>query len=490
MFGVHNSSVANVKRGICERIFTVDYGEGLQPPIPQDVDEFRRCTEPAYVFLRDHAFTLRKWSYEEFINSYDTPQQRARYTKALESIRNEPVSRKDSDVKTFVKAEKVCFTCKADPAPRIISPRDPRYNIAVGVYVKAVEGVLYKLLDEMCGGRTVMKGLNSLQVGEAVADAWSVFDQPVAVGVDAKRFDQHTRTGALKYEQSIYKMFFTGDDRAELSRLLSWQLSSKCRAYLPDAVVKFTMDIRASGDMNTGLGTCVIACSLVHSYCHRVDLKYRLLNNGDDCVILVEREDLPKLDGFFDFCKRAGYWMEIEDPVDCIEEIVFCQTRPVLTGRGWTMVRDFPHSVAKDMVSLLPLTTETAWRKWANDVGNCGMAINSGVPVLWSVYCSLARAGQGTFGSHPWTRNSGFFRMARGLESTWTPITDEARLSFYRAFGVPPDQQEAIELHYDALVHELNPAGDGKAIYTQHTTLPQQQTFPLYCKYIDSFTDK
>jgi hypothetical protein len=356
--------------------------------------------------------------------------------------------------------------------------------------VKPVEGVVYKLLDEMCGGRTVMKGLNSLQVGQAVAEAWDSFRAPVAVGVDAKRFDQHTRTPALRYEQSIYKMFFAGEDRVELSRLLSWQLSSKCRAYLPDAVIKFTMNIRASGDMNTGLGTCVIACSLVHSYCDSVDLKYRLLNNGDDCVILVERDDLPKLDGFFDFCKKAGYWMVVEPPVDQLEQISFCQTHPVLTSRGWTMVRDFPHSVAKDMVSLLPLTTESAWRKWAHDVGNCGMAINSGVPVLWSVYSSLARAGRGTFGSHPWTRNSGFFRMARGLESSYSPISDEARLSFYRAFGVPPDTQVEIERHYDTLEHELNPAGMGKEIHKHTTTLPLRQTQSLYCKYIDSFTEK
>lgn len=464
MFGVHNSSLVNVKRGVVERIFKVNYGSGLQDPISQTHGDFRLATSEAFRFLRKHAFTLRKLTYEQFIACYDNPQQRARYQASVSSLSVRSVERKDSGIKTFPKAEKTDFSCKADPPPRIISPRDPRYNVAVGVYVKPIEGVLYRLLDQMCGGKTVMKGLNSRQTGEAVAQAWSEFAQPVGIGLDAKRFDQHTRTAALQFEQDIYLLFYRYADQREFRKLLSWQLRSRCRAYCPDGVVKFDMNIRASGDMNTGLGTCLIACALIHSYCTRVGLKYRLLNNGDDCVLICERRDVHMSSGLFDHCKSAGYWMEIEEPVFELEQVEFCQTHPVQTSTGWTMVRNFPHSIGKDMVSLLPLRDEKAWRKWSSDVGNCGMAINSGVPVLYELYACLARAGQGagSFGSHPWTRNSGFFRMAQGLDRRRTKISDEARLSFWRAFGVTPAVQELLEDQYRTTVPDLCPPCQGQ----------------------------
>jgi hypothetical protein len=246
----------------------------------------------------------------------------------------------------------------------------------------------------------------------------------------------------------VYKSYFQGSDREELARLLSWQLDTKCRAYLDDGIVKFRMNIRASGDMNTGLGTCVIACSLVHSYCTRVGLRYRLINNGDDCVAICERSDLAKFDDFHSFCRSAGYHMVIEPPVDRIEEIEFCQQHPVKTVRGWVMVRNFPVSIGKDFVSVLPLTTPERWAKWANDVGICGLALTSGVPVLQEVYASLARSGRGSFGAHPWISSSGMVRNSRGLEAKCLPITDEARISFCQAFGISPSAQEILEAEY------------------------------------------
>lgn len=461
VYSVHNPSLSNTLRGVVERIFTVDYGSGQQQPHPQGEEEFRQCTGTAMKWLRRNVLGVRKFTVDEFIAHYDDPRIRTRYVNAAASLAQRSVERRDSDVKTFVKAEKVNFSAKTDPAPRIISPRDPRYNLALGLYVKPIEGALYKMLNEMCGGRTVMKGLNSLQVGGAIHEAWSSFSEPVAVACDAKRFDQHTRTAALRFEQRVYKLFFHGEQRDELSRLLSWQLRSKCRAYLDEAIVKFEMGIRASGDMNTGLGTCLIACALIHSYCVDAGLRYRLINNGDDCVILCEKQDLGLLGGFFDFCKTAGYHMVMETPVERIEEIDFCQTSPVLTTRGYVMVRQFPSSLGKDMVTLLPLTTDVLWEKWANDIGMCGKALNAGVPVLYAFYSALHRSGDGTFGSHPWLRGSGMVRNARGMSADPIPIDSSARISFYAAFGISPMQQVQLEQYYAGRRFTFRPGLEG-----------------------------
>jgi hypothetical protein len=412
---------------------------------------------------------VSKFTHSQFIEHYDDARLRTRYQKAYESLLVEPLKRSDSDVQTFVKAEKVNFSAKMDPAPRIISPRDPRYNYAVGLFIKPIEGALYKVINDMCGGTTVMKGMNSRQVGTAIHEAWSSFSNPVAVPFDAKRFDQHTRLEALKFEQQVYKLYYHGGELAEFAEMLSWQLDTQCRAYLEEATVKFRMGIRASGDMNTGLGTVLIAASLTHSYCVSRGLRYRLVNNGDDCVLIIEREDLGKLDSLHEFCADAGYYMVVESPVDRIEKIDFCQSSPVCTINGWTMVRSYPKSVAKDLVTLLPLDSADKWSKWANDIGCCGVALNSGVPVLQAFYSALKRSGDGTFGAHPWLSGTGMIRNARGLESVVAEITDEARVSFYEAFGVTPDLQRAIEDRYAKYTFNFQTGREGYNTDNIHT---------------------
>jgi hypothetical protein len=204
-----------------------------------------------------------------------------------------------------------------------------------------------------------------------------------------------------------------------------------------------------------------------------------LIDNGDDGVVIMEKQDEHKFDGFHDYCKELGYFMKMEKPVYHIEHITFCQSRPVLTGKGYVMVRQFPELIDKDCVSLLPLKDEKAWRKWANDIGNCGTALCDGVPVLHAFYQSLRRAGEGSFGSHPWTSRTGMARLSERMKSEDTPITSQARVSFWEAFGVDPDMQCMLEAKFGATTHEFTPGPEGyrldilnkEILKRQHTKL-------------------
>lgn len=449
VFGVHNSSLVNLLRGVSERIFHVDYGNGLQHPLEASEAEFKAAIGPAERFLK-RAHQVGKFTTEQFIDCYRGDARKVRrYVDAAKSVAVTPVSGRDARVMSFVKAEKCNFTAKTDPAPRIISPRDPRYNIELGRFIKPLEGVLYKRLNEMCGGVTVMKGLNAKQVGVAISEAWSTFGDPVAIPCDAKRFDQHTRQQALEFEQRVYLAHFCGGDRYDLNRLLKMQLKSKCVGYTPEGVVKFDFNIRASGDMNTGLGTCVIACSAVYSYFKPLGVRFRLIDNGDDCVIILEKGDLAHIDGFHAHCLRLGYFMVMEEPVYDIEKIEFCQSSPVWDGDSYRMVRKYPTSFSKDMISLLPLKTLQDWRRWSNDVGNSGLALNSGIPIAQAMYGCLRRSGHGSFGAHPWLVDTGASILAKGLEASEIAISERSRYSFWLAFGISPAEQVSIEEAYD-----------------------------------------
>jgi hypothetical protein len=44
--------------------------------------------------------------------------------------------------------------------------------------------------------------------------------------------------------------------------------------------------------------------------------KWRLANNGDDCVLIIERKDLPLISDLVSWFDAMGYTMESEGVVD------------------------------------------------------------------------------------------------------------------------------------------------------------------------------
>ena len=110
---------------------------------------------------------------------------------AVESLKVSPIEEKDSYLNAFVKCEKINRTAKLDPAPRIIQPRKPRFNVCLGRYIKPIEHAIYRAIDKVFGSPTVVKGMNATERGLLLARKWARFSDPVAIGIDAKRFDQH-----------------------------------------------------------------------------------------------------------------------------------------------------------------------------------------------------------------------------------------------------------------------------------------------------------
>ena len=268
----------------------------------------------------------------------------------------------------------------------------------------------------------------------------------LAIGLDAKKFDMHVSTHALKYEHSYYTQVWP-DKR--LSRVLKWQLVNTGVAVCEDGEVHFRMNgTRASGDLNTSLGNCIIMCAAIWAFCQEQQIDAELGNNGDDCVLIVERADVDKVlknvDGFF---RRLGFRMTSEKPVDIFERIEFCQSHPVKCGGSWSMVRDVRTCLKKDPMCLLPMPNDKVWRKWLGAVGECGIATVPGCPILGEFYRCFKRNGVKStdgFKAHVFKNTS----MLERMTDETCPVDGEARASFYRAFGVTPDMQIAVEQYY------------------------------------------
>jgi len=410
----------------------------------------------------DHVFsTLRRFrgkllrrlgsatpvSPEDFSQMY-TGRKRKIYERAAEEYMTIGVRRSDAVSDAFVKCEKVPH----NKAPRCIQPRKVVYNVGVGRYLKPIEHEVYQAIQSVFGSPSpiVVKGFNAAQTAEILHQKVERFTRPVMIGLDASRFDQHVSAAMLRWEHSIYNAMFRSE---ELRRLLKWQIKNRGRGFCDDGMLKYKCEGRRfSGDMNTALGNCLIMCAMIYAYAEEKGLKIDLANNGDDCVVFMEAEDeqhfATGLDGWFE---ALGFVMTVEPTVTEYEKIEFCQAHPIRTGNGVVMCRNFDKAREKDTMILNDVSSEAAYRKWLKAVGECGLAIASGVPVFQEMYSCYDRFGVKGKVHESVQFQSGFLFMGKGLHPRVTPVTEEARYSFFLAFGVSPDEQRELEDYYAGL---------------------------------------
>jgi len=441
-YSVHNNSLNNLLRGLNERVFYTDNNR-TQPVQPG---------EAAFTMLKYFQQDFRShhidaWTLEQVRDSY-TGSQFTRYSKAYDSLALEPLSKRDARVSTFVKCEKINFSAKADPAPRVIQPRDPRFNLSFGKWIKPMEHKIYRQLGKLYKYPCVAKGFDMFQMGDIMAKKWGEFRNPCGVGLDASRFDQHCSVQALQWTHSVYKRFNNDPDFA---RHLDMLLVNRGHGSCKDGYVKYQVEgRRMSGDMDTALGNCVLMVGMTYSLCRLLNIRHEVMDNGDDIVVIMERTDEARFRSHVaDWYTDLGFKMKVEDTVYDLEKVEFCQMRPVFDGVRWRMVRNI-NSLAKDLVCCTNVRQIDSWIK---AVGTGGYSLTKGIPVQSTFHQWLSGFGSRSkvsnwkaFQSH-WTKAFG----AKFDYGVAEEISPEARNSFERAFDVSVGQQIALEAMYCSL---------------------------------------
>jgi hypothetical protein len=201
-----------------------------------------------------------------------------------------------------------------------------------------------------------------------------------------------------------------------------------------------------SGDLNTSSGNCMIMCLLLWQFCHDYDIDASLLNNGDDAVLIMEREDLGKINKLSMYAQELGFRLKIDGPYSELNAIPFCQTQCLRVGDGHRMVRICPAALAKDMICLAVQDFD-AYSKWLYVIGQAGVATYGDVPVLSAWYRACMRVGTASR-----IRVEGNLKyLSRGMHSVGEEITVHCRLDFAEAFGIPVWKQLALEEYFDGL---------------------------------------
>lgn len=464
----------NLAKAVTERVFLVKNAEGdfVRPPLPE-LGAFNALQPWARQLVRlvkklDWPMPI-PMTIDEFLSAY-SGHRRQRYQDAYTSVQIHDLDSRDAKVKVFVKAERTNFTFK-DPVSRVISPRDPRYGVSLGVYLKPLEHRIFSALRvvgrsvTLSGGRrrdgdwyhapVVYKGLNARQRGSALAYAWSLPSNPRAMMFDFNRFDQHVSQDALRFEHGIYVACYNGNE--DLRRLLEMQLTNKGIAFLKDGTtLRFTVHgSRMSGDMNTSLGNVLIVCILFFQFLRDFGIRAEVANDGDDTVLVLEAADVPTVqENLEPFMVRHGFSLRVEGVVDRLEHITFCQFKPVCVNGEWTMIRD-PLKTIECEASGSGKWHSERFQSLLWSSGVCGYHLNRGVPILQSFYRQMVNSAVGGEFDHS-VLDSGFGRLAL-LEAGSVgnlcklpdeiPIEPDTRVSYWQAFGVEPDEQILLENH-------------------------------------------
>lgn len=497
---IPNNDIDSVAHAILERVFFVKDGKGgfKRAPKPWHHESVQHEANPYQAAKSKIQQRLRKFnskmmtlsnkcgkvspiSNEEFLAYYGGSKRKC-YEAAVVSLEDRPLEARDCRVKVFTKDE----YRKPGGAPRAIQPRSPRFNVNLGRYIKHLEHRIFEAINEIFDPthehKTVAKGMNMRERGNVIAAMWKEFNDPIAVGLDASRFDQHINQLLLEFEHQVYHMWSTGEDPSlpRLSKLLRSQLRNVGKYSGKDGSIRYKVNgCRMSGDMNTSLGNVIIMTALMYAYFESkgLDKQVKLLNDGDDCVIIMDKRNLKHfMDGLQDWFLEMGLTMEYDGIYHSLEEVEFCQSRPVKENGGYRLVPRPTKRLYSDLVTTKPVYSKKVYTKQLGAIAGCGLAASTGVPVFQSFYKWLGR------GATPWIPTEGSYyhkfrqELVEGMEmKERTPTIDE-RISFYFAFDITPDEQTLLEKYYDSLDDPLfcNPTEE----ISRHIDAIQYFAFP------------
>jgi hypothetical protein len=387
-----------------------------------------------------------------------TGAKRERYIRATDDVVQNGMCKQYAGVNAFVKFEKGNPKAKPDADPRMIQFRDPRYCVAVGRWLKPIEHHLYSLTgDGKWWPRTrwVGKGLNQRERAMLLfRKRAAIPGKTVTFGIDVSRFDRGVDVEHLEIEHSIYNKMARSKFFAAL---LKYQLFNVVRT---SRGMRYTLHGgRMSGDMNTGLGNCILAAIMLTAYAFHTlgpqEGNWDILVDGDDALLIVHKKHEATVDAtLLPQYAEFGMKCRLENKGEEMEEILWCQCKPVEYAPGLYKFIDHPSRVFSRALGSTKFNTKSvAYRKrLVATIGKGLIAINLGIPVLQAFGEALVRAGGERCLAPDQALTGGvYYKVKYELgdrdiaDVTPSPIAPIARQSFEKAHGIAIDEQHRLE---------------------------------------------
>jgi hypothetical protein len=176
---------------------------------------------------------------------------------------------------------------------------------------------------------------------------------------------------------------------------------------------------------------------------------YRALLDGDDVLVIIEESDYSKFESAKPWYLKRGFRMKVENPVNILERIDFCKSRPVWTPQGYLMVRNVRISMEKDCLARRDLNSRKLFERWAAAVGMGGISLCGGIPIMQSYYQSFVRNSSGAkpLDNDPTMKD--YLHKVSNMSRRFMTVDYRTRASFFMAFDICPEEQMAVERYYD-----------------------------------------
>jgi hypothetical protein len=363
------------------------------------------------------------------------------YLRAQESLLTEPLVKFDAKIRMFLKDDKY-HTNRFKP-PRCIQYRGKRYGLCLAQYLQPIEKEVYQWLDRY-GTPIISKSRNLVQRAGDLRTKWESFVDPVAILIDQSNFDAHCWQQLLRQEHRLYESYYPGDK--QLRMLLKWQMD--CIGGTRNGTKFRTRGTRYSGDQNTGLGNSVLDVGMLNIALKRSGIKGAIYVDGDDSVIIVERNDVRLLN--LSFLEQCGMRAKVEYAYE-FEQIEFCQTRPVFDGVAWRMVRN-PRRVISRTPWIVKRNHLNVVGRYLKSLGLCELALSAGMPVTQSLALKLIKRGSGKYMVTD-LHHQAMREYIQPIHAKARHISDECRESYARAWDISVGEQ--LELEAGTLVDPM-----------------------------------
>lgn len=424
----------------------------VNPPTTTAVKGLRRLARALVTRIRRRTIVdFNPWKYEEVVAGY-TGAKKKRYQRALESLRDDGgVTTEDARVEAFVKAEKRNLSNLKQP--RCIQFRTYRYALSLMVYLKPVCAAMdhIKSNTNTMGRRTRVfpVGMNQHQLAELLIRKAEAIDDCVVIPLDVSGFDYRVSRQQLLVEHSVYNSLYRGDP--ELQRLLAMQLCNQGRT---KHGIKYWCDgRRMSGDANTSLGNRTLMYLMLTLAMELVPCAYELIVDGDDAIIFVgSKYEAAARSALMTTFTNCGHVLVAEDSCT-IMDAVYHRSKIVWGAKGWTMVRDPWLVMGTAFAGHTHYHEKRGGLKAMKTIAQGLLVLHLGVPVLQSFAIGVLRSLRGV----SWLLSSldDFTRTRLEREHhDWLmvrpeTVTDKARSTFARAWGIDPEGQRRLERYLE-----------------------------------------
>nr|WKV33679.1 MAG: RNA-dependent RNA polymerase [Riboviria sp.] len=436
-YGLHIHTVAEEIKTICNRhLFKV--------PTAQIKTPEWRCFTRAMLGLSRKIGRVSVTPVRKLLEGR-TGRRRRRFWSGIQEYYAKGITKKDARITEMQKLEFYAEDKIEIKEDRGIQYRSTQYNVALARFVHGFEAKYIGMHLPYKGHQfyPTMKGKTPQQMAQLLFEYASWFEDPVFWCIDHSRYDAHW-CRYTQYEEHKLYLRANGWDQ-ELVRLLMMQRKNFC---ISKGGVKYIFVYkRGSGEVTTSAGNGGRNHGAIQGWLDWCGIEGVFGINGDDVFAILERKDLHKVKPLEDFMLKIGLVTEYTI-TDNIWEVEFCQSRPCLLPSGVTFVRN-PYKVLATLGRTAEKRDDASMRMVLRSSALSELAVEPGCPVT-NAYAKriLQHYGEGRWLSTPdqlYKQEAMKIDLASVIVSEVPEPDVLARLTYYKAWGISPGEQELLE---------------------------------------------